>query len=113
VTFSYILVLALIVLLLLSFAVPMRCEHPIGRTPFRGCRRTVYGFHGTCGSHGRRAQARYLVALGGRKLMHRRVCANCGRAKVFIRFQNSGKPYLGCTGYPNCKSPRLLDTYTF
>lgn len=112
-TFSYSLALVLAIIAALLFMLPMRCEHPISRPPFRGCRKRVYGFHGSCGSHGRNARARYLVALGGRKLMHRRVCGNCGRGKVFIRFQKDGKPYLGCTGYPQCKNPRLLDSYTF
>jgi hypothetical protein len=102
-----------IAFMLAMFTVPMRCHSPISKPPIRGCRGRVYGLVGHCRHHGRRPVLRLMAALGGPHLPERRVCSICGRPTLFCRIQKSGKPFLGCSGYPNCKNPRWLNNYNF
>lgn len=99
-----------VVIALLAVGVPMRCQGPIARPPFRGCRKTVYGFLGRCRNHGFQPSRRLMAALGGSRLPLRRTCAGCGQPTVFCRIQDTGKPFLGCSGYPACKKIRWLDS---
>jgi hypothetical protein len=99
----------LVVILLLAGGVPMRCQGPIARPPFRGCRRRVYGFLGRCRNHGFQPGRRLMAAIGGSPLLLRRTCAGCGQPAVFCRMQDTGKPFLGCSGFPACKNIRWLD----
>jgi hypothetical protein len=101
--------IAPLVLVLLAFGVPMRCQGPIAKPPFRGCRRTVYGFLGHCRSHGFQMGRRLMAVLGGQQLLQRRICRACGHPALFCRHQGTGKPFVGCTSYPVCKTPRWLD----
>jgi len=102
------LVALAVVIVLLAFGVPMRCQGPIARPPFRGCRRRVGGFLGYCRAHGFQPGRRLMSVLGGQRLPQRRTCRACGRPTVFCRMQDTGKPFLGCTGFPDCKNPRWL-----
>jgi hypothetical protein len=100
-------------MLIPAFGLPMRCQGPTSKAPFRGCRKSVYGFVGRCIYHGRRPGLRAMAMLGGRHLPGRRVCDKCGRSTVFGRVMDTGKPFLGCSGFPECKRPRWLNDYTF
>jgi hypothetical protein len=101
--------IALVVVVLLAFGVPMRCQAPITRAPFRGCHNTVYGFLGHCRNHGFQPSRRLMAVLGGQQLLLRRTCRVCGQPTLFCRRQDTGKPFLGCTDFPACKTPRWLD----
>jgi hypothetical protein len=101
------------VMLFPAFVLPVRCQGPIAKPPFRGCRKSVYGFVGHCRYHGRRPGLRIMAVLGGRHLPARRICDKCGRSTTFCRAMDSGKPFLGCAGFPECKRPRWLHNYTF
>jgi hypothetical protein len=103
------LVAALAVLVLLAVAVPMRCQGPIARPPYRGCRKTVYGLLGRCRHHGFQPARRLMAAAGGGQLLLRRTCRSCGQPAVFARMSATGKPFLGCREYPACKKIRFLD----
>ena len=103
------LVAALAVLVLLAVAVPMRCQGPIARPPYRGCRKTVYGLVGRCRYHGFQPGRRLMAAAGGGRLLLRRTCGGCGQPAVFARMSATGKPFLGCSDYPACKKIRFLD----
>jgi hypothetical protein len=98
---------------LIGFVLPMRCQGPISKPPYRGCRKRVYGLVGNCRFHGRRPGPRLIAAFGGRHLPQRRVCERCGSPSVFCRVSDTGNPFLGCSAFPNCKSPRWLRDYTF
>jgi hypothetical protein len=102
-----------IALMLAIFTVPMKCCSPISKPPIRGCRTHVYGLIGRCRHHGRHPVLRLMATLGGLHLPERRVCDMCGRPALFCRMQKNGKPFLGCSGYPNCKNPRWLNNYNF
>jgi hypothetical protein len=80
----------------------MHCQAVIARPPFRGCRKIVMGVFGRCYNHGFQPGRRVIRLLGGPKLPLRRVCDKCGQPRVFGRHQESGRPFLGCTGYPAC-----------
>jgi ribosomal protein S27AE len=97
-----------IAVLVLAFGVPVRCSHPTSKPPFRGCKVHVAGFLGKCRHHGRAPGARVMATLGGQELMRRRTCDRCGQPRVFARHNDTGRAYLGCTGFPVCKNPRLL-----
>jgi hypothetical protein len=99
-----------VVIVLLAFGVPMRCQGSIARPPFRGCRKRVGGFLGYCRVHGFQPSRRLMSVFGGQQLTQRTTCAACGRPTVFCRMQVTGKPFLGCTGFPGCKNPRWLDS---
>jgi hypothetical protein len=103
---------SLVVLKFLAFILPMRCQGAIARPPFRGCRIRVYGFLGHCRNHGFQPQRRMMSALGGQRLAARRTCSSCGRPAVFCRRRDTGRPFLGCTGFPECKNPRWLGNWT-
>lgn len=90
---------------------PMPCRSPISTPPFRGCRRRVVGLVGRCRNHGRRPGVRVICLFGGEQLGRRRVCDKCGQPQVFGRLQDTGKPFLGCVRYPNCKNAKLLAGY--
>lgn len=96
------------IVVLLAFGVPVRCSHPISKPPFRGCKAYVAGLLGRCSHHGRGPAVRLMATLGGQELMRRRTCDRCGQPRVFARHTDSGRAYLGCTGFPSCKNPRLL-----
>jgi hypothetical protein len=49
-------------LVLLAVVVPMRCQGPIARPPYRGCRKTVYGLLGRCRYHGFQPGRRLMAA---------------------------------------------------
>ncbi|GAB3267117.1 hypothetical protein GCM10027456_51750 [Kineosporia babensis] len=100
------------VFLLLTFGVPLQCNHPKGPAPFRGCWFWVYGFAGSCQHHGRPVGSRIMGLLGGKSLIARRQCDRCGYPRVYARHRDSGRSYLGCMHHPNCKNPRLLGNYT-
>jgi hypothetical protein len=100
----------LTVLILLAVVVPMRCQGPIARPPYRGCRKTVYGLLGRCRYHGFQPGRRLMAAAGGGRLLLRRTCGGCGQPAVFVRMSDTGKPFLGCTEYPACKKIRFLDS---
>jgi hypothetical protein len=102
-----------ITLLAAAFIIPIRCHGPTSKRPYPGCRRTVHGLLGACRYHGRKPKRRLLAILGGDRLTQRLVCDRCGQPTTFLRMKDTGAPYLGCAGYPNCKNPRLLKTYTF
>lgn len=89
-------------------ATPMRCQAPVAKPPFRGCRNMVYGFFGRCRNHGLQPGRRLIGALGGQRLLLRRVCPRCGQPSVFCRASDTGRPFLGCSGFPACKTPRWL-----
>ena len=57
------LVAVLAAVVLVAGGVPMRCQGPIARPPFRGCRHWVYGFLGRCRNHG------FQSAAGWRSLL--------------------------------------------
>jgi hypothetical protein len=96
-------------LVLLAVVVPMRCQGPIARPPYRGCRKTVYGLLGRCRYHGFQPGRRLMAAAGGGRLLLRRTCGGCGQPTVFARMSDTGKPFLGCSEYPACKKIRFLD----
>jgi hypothetical protein len=98
-------------LVALGLLLPMRCHGPISKPPFRGCRTPVIGLLGRCRHHGRRPDVRLVCLLGGERLASRRVCDRCGRARVFGRLRDTGRPFLGCSQYPSCKNARLLAGY--
>jgi hypothetical protein len=100
------------VIILVIFLMPVRCSHPISKSPFRGCRRWVTGIFGRCRDHGRGPQNRVIARFGGQALIRRRTCDRCGRPREFVRFSDTGRSYLGCSGWPACKNPRLLGNYT-
>jgi ribosomal protein L34 len=104
------LVAVLAGVVVLAGGVPMQCQAPIARPPFRGCRNRVYGFLGRCRNHGFQPGRRRMAAVGGSQLLQRRVCRSCGQPTVFCRMRADGKPYLGCSGYPACKNIRWLDS---
>jgi ssDNA-binding Zn-finger/Zn-ribbon topoisomerase 1 len=54
-----------------------------------------------------------ICLFGGERLGRRRVCDKCGQPRVFGRLQDTGKPFLGCVRYPNCKNAKLLAGYRF
>lgn len=99
------LVVAVIVL---AVGLPIRCHTPIAKPPYRGCLRRVAGLLGKCHTHGSRPMHRLIAVLGGRHLAERRICKKCGRSAVFCRARDTGRPFLGCIGYPNCRTPRQL-----
>lgn len=99
---------SLVVLGFLAFMLPMRCQGAIARPPFRGCCIRVYGFLGHCRNHGFQPQRRMMSALGGQRLAARRTCSSCGRPAVFCRRRDTGRPFLGWSGFPECKNPRWL-----
>lgn len=86
----------------------MRCRAPIGRKPYRPCRRVVRGLLGGCSAHGRRPIDRLLGMIGGDALLIRRVCDQCGNRRAFVRGVKDGSPYLGCTSFPSCRNTRSL-----
>jgi ribosomal protein S27AE len=92
----------------LAIGLPVRCNHPTSKPPFRGCKWHVYGFLGKCPHHGRVPGVRLMASFGGRELMRRRTCDRCGQPRVFARHNDTGRAYLGCTRYPVCKNSRLL-----
>lgn len=100
--------IALGIVVLSPLAVPMQCQGVTSKAPYRGCRKGVFGLLGQCRHHGRQARRRLIWLLGGSQLLQRQVCDKCGEPRVFGRLQDSGKPFLGCSRYPACKSPRLL-----
>jgi hypothetical protein len=85
-------------------ATPMRCQGITSRRPFRGCKNRVYGFFGRCRHHGLQPGRRVMAALGGQRLLLRRVCPGCGQPSVFCRAGQTGKPFLGCSMFPSCRS---------
>jgi hypothetical protein len=93
---------------LLAGATPMRCQGPIAKRPFRGCRKRVCGFMGHCRYHGFQPGRRIMAVFGGESLLRRRICSKCGSATVFGRVLGTGKPFIGCSGYPTCKNPCWL-----
>ena len=97
----------------LVLLIPIRCCSPISKRPFRGCRIRVVGILGLCRSHGSRPGVRLICMLGGERLANRRICDQCGHARVFGRLQETGQPFLGCARYPTCKNPRKLAGYRF
>jgi hypothetical protein len=101
-------IIAAVVIVFLVAGTPMWCQAPIGRPPFRGCRRRVPGFFGRCRDHGVRPGRRLVAVLGGQQLPLRRICAGCGRPAVFCRARDTGRPFLGCSGFPDCKKRRWL-----
>jgi hypothetical protein len=103
----------LILIGLIGFGLPMRCQGLISKPPYRGCRKRVYGLVGNCRFHGRRAGLRLIAVFGGIDLPQRRVCERCGSPSMFCRASDTGKPFLGCSAFPNCKNPRWLSDYTF
>ena len=98
------------VVVLLARGVPMQCQGPVARPPFRGCRIRVYGFLGRCRTHGLQPGRRLMATVGGSRLLLRRTCAGCGQPTVFRRMQVTGKSYLGCSGYPACKNVHWLNS---
>jgi hypothetical protein len=100
--------IALGAVVVVSMVMPMHCQGVISRPPYRGCHKMVVGLLGYCRNHGFQPGRRVVRLAGGPKLPLRRVCHNCGQPRVFGRLQDTGKPFLGCTGYPACKSPRFL-----
>jgi hypothetical protein len=97
----------------MCFVVPMRCSRPVSKPPHPGCRATVYGILGRCHHHGHPAGFRVMAVLGGQRLISRRYCDRCGQCRTYERFADSGRSYLGCAGFPDCKGPVVLGTYTF
>jgi hypothetical protein len=89
-------------------ATPMHCQGPIARPPFRGCRHVVYGLFGRCRNHGVQPARRVMAILGGQQLLLRRVCLGCGLPSVFCRAGDTGRPFLGCSGFPACRKQRWL-----
>jgi hypothetical protein len=81
---------------------PMHCQGVIAKPPFRGCRKIVVGLFGRCHYHGFQPGRRVILLLGGPRLPLRRVCDKCGQPRVFGRHQDSGRPFLGCAGFPAC-----------
>lgn len=86
----------------IPLVIPMHCQAVIAKPPFRGCRKIVMGVFGRCYNHGFQPGRRVIRLLGGPKLPLRRVCDKCGQPRVFGRHQDSGRPFLGCAGYPAC-----------
>lgn len=103
------LLLAGVAVVALLAGVPMRCQGPIARSPFRGCRNTVYGFLGHCRHHGFQPGRRLMAVAGGSRLLQRRTCPRCGEPRAFVRLRTTGKPFLGCSGYPACERRQWLD----
>jgi hypothetical protein len=97
-------------LVVLAVGVPMRCQGPISRPPYRGCRKTVYGLLGRCRHHGFQPGRRLMAAAGGGRLLLRRTCGGCGQPAVFARMSVTGKPFLGCSEHPACTKIRWLDS---
>lgn len=87
---------------------PMHCQGQTSKPPFRGCKIIVYGIFGRCRIHRLQPRRRMIAVLGGQKLLLRRVCISCGLPSVFCRARDTGKPFLGCSGFPSCKKPRWL-----
>src|SRR5689334_3394918 len=110
-TRSQMILIGLVAVGLVILLVPMSCNAPISKPPFRGCRTSVIGLFGICRHHGSRPGVRAVRLLGGRRLLTRRICDKCGQPRVFLRMQGDGSPYLGCAGFPNCKNPRMLRDY--
>jgi hypothetical protein len=112
---TYALTAFALLLGVLAFGVRLHCHHPITKAPIRGCILPVYGFFGRCRtrSHSRRAGAVYRViaVLGGKRLAARRTCPSCGGSAIFQRYLGDGNPYLGCSNYPKCKTPRNLAAF--
>jgi hypothetical protein len=100
--------IAVAVVVLAAAVIPMPCQAPISRPPYRGCRHRVYGLFGRCRSHGQRPGFRLIATLGGQRLSARRICSACGRPAGFARARATGKPFLGCTGFPECRRHRWL-----
>lgn len=96
------LVVVIIAAVVVPMAVPMYCAGVISKPPYRGCRKVVVGLFGRCYYHRFQPRRRFIQLLGGQKLLLRRVCDKCGRPRVFGRHQESGRPFLGCAGYPAC-----------
>ncbi len=106
--FAWVVLAAVVLVVVL----PVQCSHPISKAPFRGCSVWVTGFFGRCRYHGRGPENRVIARFGGQALISRRTCDRCGRPRVFNRFQDTGRAYLGCSRYPSCKNTRLLGNYT-
>jgi hypothetical protein len=100
---------ALAVLAIVAGGAPMHCQGPTARSPHRGCHKVVYGLFGHCRYHGFQPGRRVIATAGGGRLLLRRTCAGCGQPTVFARISATGKPFLGCSEYPACKSKRFLD----
>jgi hypothetical protein len=107
------LVALAVVVVVVMFVVPVPCAAPTSKAPFRGCREHPHGLLGRCRHHGRRPGLRVIAIFGGDDLLQRRTCDKCGQSRVFLRFEDSGRPYLGCSGFPRCKNPRSLGGYRF
>lgn len=87
---------------------PMHCQAPTAKPPFRGCKHMVYRFFGRCRNHGLQPRRRLIAVLGGQQLLLRRVCIRCGLPSVFCRAGDTGRPFLGCSGFPSCRKQRWL-----
>jgi hypothetical protein len=109
---TWVVALAVVVVVVM-FVVPVRCAAPTSKAPFPGCKYHPHGLLGRCRHHGRRPGLRVIAIFGGDGLLRRRTCDKCGQARVFLRFEDSGRPYLGCSGFPRCKNPRSLGGYRF
>jgi hypothetical protein len=98
----------LAVTVFVAAGLPMRCRGPTSRRPFRGCLNVVCGFFGHCRNHGFQPGRRLIATLGGDQLLSRRTCGSCGQLTVFGRDRDDGKPFLGCTAFPDCRNKHRL-----
>lgn len=87
------------------------CQGVKSQPPHGACAKPVRGLFGRCLHHGRQPRRRVVALLGGPELLRRRTCDRCGRPRVFGRRSSDGTPFLGCSEFPRCVSPRYLDHY--